>query len=209
MNAPWNLGGHPGRDPFGAYLCDDASLTVVREVATDLGWQAGRCNKGGLPAAVQSLSMLASPDILLVDLSESGDPLRDLDALAEVCEPGTTVLAVGQVNDVRLYRELLDRGIQDYLLKPVSADALHQAILQAQVAGLAPRSAEAGSVRRRNPGPMSACSPANSSTASRCIACRLSRSWVRAVARRRLCDRQRSRGRAPHGVENGAVHTPW
>ena len=43
----------------------------------------------------------------MVDLSESGDPLNDINALAEVCEPGTVVIAVGQVNDVRLYRDLL------------------------------------------------------------------------------------------------------
>jgi pilus assembly protein CpaE len=74
--------------------------------------------------AVQSLSVSASPQILLVDLSESGDPISDINGLAEVCEPGTVVIAMGQVNDVRLYRDLMMSGLQDYLLKPVSPDAL-------------------------------------------------------------------------------------
>ena len=51
--------------------------------------------------------MSASPQILFVDLSESGDPLNDINALAEVCEPGTVVIAAGEVNDVRLYRDLV------------------------------------------------------------------------------------------------------
>src|SRR3546814_20858896 len=86
----------------------------------EMGGQPENGNKGGLRNAVQSLSITASPNILMVDLSESGDPLNDSNALAEVCEPGTIVVAVGQVNDVRLYRDLIASGIHDYLLKPLS-----------------------------------------------------------------------------------------
>ena len=100
-------------------------------------------NKGGLRNAVQSLSVSASPNILFVDLSESGDPLNDINALAEVCEPGTVVIAAGQVNDVRLYRDLLGSGIQDYLLKPFTADQLRDAFANAQMTISGPRVSEA------------------------------------------------------------------
>ena len=120
MNAPWKSGPQNGRDPFAAYICDEASLDVLRPVCIELGWQPEKCNKGGLRNAVQALSITASPNILMVDLSESGDPLNDINALAEVCEPGTIVVAIGQVNDVRLYRDLITSGIHDYLLKPLS-----------------------------------------------------------------------------------------
>ncbi|MES2698764.1 MAG: pilus assembly protein CpaE, partial [Pseudomonadota bacterium] len=95
MNAPWKSGGMGNRDPFAAYICDDAALDVLRPVVIEMGWQIEKCNKGGLRNAVQSLSISASPAILMVDLSESGDPLNDINALAEVCEPGTVVIAVG------------------------------------------------------------------------------------------------------------------
>ena len=111
MNAPWKPGSSNGRDPFNAYICDDNSLDVLRPVVIEMGWQPEKCNKGGLRNAVQSLSITASPNILMVDLSESGDPLSDINALAEVCEPGTVVIAIGQVNDVRLYRDLLASGM--------------------------------------------------------------------------------------------------
>ena len=75
----------------------------------------------------------------MVDLSESGDPLNDINALAEVCEPGTVVIAVGQVNDVRLYRDLLASGIHDYLLKPLTAGQLRDSLNQAQAVFAAPR----------------------------------------------------------------------
>ena len=110
MNAPWKSGLPGNRDPFSAYICDDNALDVIRPVVIELGWQPEKCNKGGLRNAVQSLSVSASPAILLVDLSESGDPLNDINALAEVCEPGTIVIAAGQVNDVRLYRDLVASG---------------------------------------------------------------------------------------------------
>ena len=60
----------PGnRDPFAAYICDETALDVLRPVVIELGWQPEKCNKGGLRNAVQSLSVSASPNILMVDLS--------------------------------------------------------------------------------------------------------------------------------------------
>ena len=141
--------GMPGnRDPFAAYICDETALDVLRPVVIELGWQPEKCNKGGLRNAVQSLSVSASPNILMVDLSESGDPLNDINALAEVCEPGTVVIAIGQVNDVRLYRDLLASGIHDYLLKPLSASVLRDSLNGAQAVFSAPRGGESEQVKR-------------------------------------------------------------
>lgn len=132
MNAPWKSNVAGTRDPINAYVCDDLTLDVIRGVCEEMGWSQEKAYKGGLRNAIQSLSVSASPQILLVDLSESGDPISDINSLAEVCEPGTIVIAVGQVNDVRLYRDLLMSGLQDYLLKPLSPDALRDAFANAQ-----------------------------------------------------------------------------
>ena len=132
MNAPWKSNVTGNRDPINAFVCDDMTLDVIRSVCDEMGWSQEKAYKGGLRNAVQSLSVSASPQILLVDLSESGDPISDINSLAEVCEPGTVVIAVGQVNDVRLYRDLLMSGLQDYLLKPLSPDALRDAFANAQ-----------------------------------------------------------------------------
>ena len=148
MNAPWKAGLPGNRDPFAAFICDDAALDVLRPVVVELGWQPEKCNKGGLRNAVQSLSITASPNILMVDLSESGDPLNDINALAEVCEPGTVVIAIGQVNDVRLYRDLVASGIQDYLLKPLSSGQVRDALLSAQAIFTQPRAHDASAAKR-------------------------------------------------------------
>ncbi len=141
MNAPWKPGLNGQRDPFSAFVCDDHSFDLLRGIAAENGWAPERVSKGGMRNAVQSLSITASPQILFVDMSESGDPLSDINSLAEVCEPGTVVIAAGQVNDVRLYRDLIASGIQDYLLKPFGVEQLREAIAQAQAVFLAPREA--------------------------------------------------------------------
>ena len=140
MNAPFKMAGL--RDPFNAFVCDDDTLDLIRAAASDMGWPIEKCNKGGLRNAVQSLSVSASPNILFVDMSESGDPINDINALAEVCEPGTVVIAAGQVNDVRLYRDLLSSGIQDYLLKPLSLEQVRESLTMAQAMLNAPKHAD-------------------------------------------------------------------
>jgi pilus assembly protein CpaE len=148
MNAPWKPGSQGTRDPFAAFICDDAALDVLRPVVIEMGWQPEKCNKGGLRNAVQSLSISASPNILMVDLSESGDPLNDINALAEVCEPGTVVIAIGQVNDVRLYRDLVVSGIHDYLLKPLSPGQIRDALIQAQAIFSAPKHVDGAAAKK-------------------------------------------------------------
>ena len=139
MNAPWKPGLNGPRDPFAAYACDEATLDQLRPIVAEMGWATEKCIKGGLRQAVQSLSISSSPNVLLIDLSECGDPLNEIGALAEVCEPGTVVLATGHINDVRLYRDLLNSGIHDYLLKPLAPGLLRQALTNAQNFFAAPK----------------------------------------------------------------------
>ena len=141
MNAPFRAAAVT-REAFAAYVCDDDTLDILRPVVNDMGWQPEKCHKGGLRNAVQSLSITSSPQILLVDLSESSDPINDINGLAEVCEPGTAVIAMGQVNDVRLFRDLVASGIQDYLLKPVFPDQIRDTLMNAQAMLAAPRNTE-------------------------------------------------------------------
>ena len=69
MNAPFQA--RAGlRDPFTAFVCDDATADMLRPVAVEHGWSPEKVNKGGLRNAVQSLSVSASPNILFVDLGD-------------------------------------------------------------------------------------------------------------------------------------------
>jgi pilus assembly protein CpaE len=135
------------RDPFVAYVCDDSAADAIRPIAVEMGWSPEKVVRGGLRAAVQNLAVSASPNVLLVDLSETREPLNEINALAEVCEPGTVVIAMGMTNDVRLYRDLVVSGIQDYLLKPLHADQLRDSFASAQAVFSAPKHVEAAQDR--------------------------------------------------------------
>ncbi|HEX8447653.1 MAG TPA: pilus assembly protein CpaE [Sphingomonas sp.] len=139
MNAPFQIRSSALKEPFAGYVCDGATADVLKPVVAELGWAVEKIQTGGLRAAVQALSVSASPNILFVDMSECGDPLNDINALAEVCEPGTVVIAAGMVNDVRLYRDLVASGIQDYLLKPFSVDQIRDTFSHAQMVISGPR----------------------------------------------------------------------
>ena len=75
---------------------------------------------GGITAAVEAYSNSPTPNVIMIESESRGDDLLGgLDSLAEVCDAGTRVVVIGRHNDVVLYRELVRRGISDYLISPV------------------------------------------------------------------------------------------
>jgi len=112
------------RDPFAAFVLDDASRQSAITAANQQGWTGVRIAEGGIAGAIESLADVPTPRILLIDVSESEDPIQDINRLAEVCQEGTHVVALGSVNDVALFRRLIHAGVDDYLVKPVTPDTL-------------------------------------------------------------------------------------
>ncbi len=115
------------RDPFAAFVTDDASRQAAVTAANEQGWTGALIADGGVAGAIESLSDVPTPRVLLIDISESTDPFRDMNRLAEVCMEGTRVIALGKVNDVEMFRRLIQAGVDDYLVKPVSATTLSRA----------------------------------------------------------------------------------
>jgi pilus assembly protein CpaE len=77
---------------------------------------------GGLSAAVEFYQNQPTPSLVMVESLDSGPELiASLDHLAEVCDPGTKVMVVGSANDIALYRELMRRGVSEYLVPPLNA----------------------------------------------------------------------------------------
>ncbi|MFW6076352.1 MAG: AAA family ATPase [Hyphomicrobiales bacterium] len=84
---------------------------------------------GGIPRAVEFYGAAPSPELLVLESRACGeDLLNDLENLADVCDADTKVIVIGASNDVMLYRELVDRGIADYLVGPVSEVSIIAAI---------------------------------------------------------------------------------
>lgn len=75
---------------------------------------------GGIAAAVEAYRSAPTPNVIILETDTRSDILAGLDQLATVCDAGTRVIVIGRVNDVTLYRELVRRGVSDYIIAPVA-----------------------------------------------------------------------------------------
>src|SRR5580700_9117896 len=79
-----------------------------------------RIQMGGLIAAIEAYQNSPTPNVIILESeSRSEEILSGLDQLAPVCDATTRVIIIGRMNDVALYRELVRRGVSDYLIAPV------------------------------------------------------------------------------------------
>jgi pilus assembly protein CpaE len=84
---------------------------------------------GGAAAAIEAYRASPTPNVILLESEGHSDSiLTGLDALAEYCDAGTRVVVVGRANDVTLYRELVRRGVSDYLMSPLATIDVVRAI---------------------------------------------------------------------------------
>jgi pilus assembly protein CpaE len=89
---------------------------------SNLGILDGEFIAGNIATAISTLSQKPSPRLLIVDISGIDDPVSRVNELADVCEPITGVVVVGDRNDIVLYRNLKHRGIVEYFFKPLVSD---------------------------------------------------------------------------------------
>lgn len=98
------------------------------EVAGVLGSDAPLIVVGSPLDAARKLTELAlSPAQIVMDIgNRNADVLYEIDALAEHCDANTRVVALGSTNDIGLYRELVLRGVVDYLPMPSPARDIYE-----------------------------------------------------------------------------------
>lgn len=104
---------------------------VMQQVASDRRLTRAHVavHMGGIEAAVQHFSITPTPNLIIVEAdNESEDILAGLENLAQVCDAGTKVIVVGQVNDILLYRELIRQGVSEYIVAPLNVPQVIDAI---------------------------------------------------------------------------------
>lgn len=120
-------GGHDGGDrtipriTIHAFCARTTTLGLMRTIEKDRRMRNVTMDvfEGGVPAAIQYYVNETTPNLLIIE--GAGDPrqlLAELDALAEYCDENIKVVVLGQTNDIRLYRELMRRGVSEYLVAP-------------------------------------------------------------------------------------------
>lgn len=79
-----------------------------------------RIQMGGPAAAVEAFRAAPTPNIIVLEtVSDAATLIANLDTLSESCDAGTKVVVIGHVNDVQLYRDLIRRGVSEYLIAPL------------------------------------------------------------------------------------------
>lgn len=92
--------------------------------ATTRDWRMARTNvkiyMGGLLAAIEYYRNEGTPALIIFESGMRGPELfAQLEQLASVCDEGTKVVMIGAVNDIRLYRDLMEQGLSEYLVPPL------------------------------------------------------------------------------------------
>src|SRR5262245_9429386 len=104
-----------------AFCEDRATAETLQAAATDrhLARADMEVGVGGTGAAAAHCAAYPAPDLVVVETTlPREEMLAALDRLAACCGPATRLMVIGQINDVALYRELLRRGIGEYMLAP-------------------------------------------------------------------------------------------
>ena len=122
----------PVHEAFMAFVSDETSYQVARTVAGEMGWSGAVVQRGGAGDVLEMLAAsVPSPKVLVVDLDGTANPFATVARLASMAGPDTRLVGLGTANDIDLYRDLLSAGAADYLVKPLTGEALHQVIRSA------------------------------------------------------------------------------
>ncbi|MGE0755067.1 MAG: hypothetical protein AB7L92_07915, partial [Alphaproteobacteria bacterium] len=112
-----------GIHPFLAFVTDDKDIGTLSEFSKEKGWPDSGILKGNINDAVEYLKNNKSPPLLLVEVSSQAEAPKELDKLAETCDPDSKVIVIGSVNEYSFFCWLMDLGISSYLLKPLTKES--------------------------------------------------------------------------------------
>ncbi|HTG07091.1 MAG TPA: AAA family ATPase [Bradyrhizobium sp.] len=104
-----------------AFCETEETAAAVRSAGEDrrLGKAHLSVQMGGVAAAIETYHTVPTPNVIILETEGRSDILAGLDELATVCDAGTRVVVIGSINDVAPYRELVRRGVNDYVVGPV------------------------------------------------------------------------------------------
>ena len=114
-----------------AFCEDQATAAIIQHASEDrrLAKAHVSVQMGGVEAAVAFYRNASTPNLIIIEsLLDRAQMIGDLDRLAEVCDAGTKVIIIGHINDVLLYRELVRRGVSEYVVAPLSVPQIIESI---------------------------------------------------------------------------------
>jgi pilus assembly protein CpaE len=109
------------------FVADPEATATIRQTIDSIGLRNAEFISGNIETATAALAQRASPRLLIVDISGLENPVTKVNELAEVCEPNTGVIVIGDRNDIVLYRDLKHAGVVEYFFKPLVGNLVTRA----------------------------------------------------------------------------------
>ncbi len=117
-----------------AVVRDQATLDRLQGVIRELQLDDELAVTDTLDAGLRRIRSGLAPRVALLDIADLPAPMSEIGAARAAGGAELELVALGAVNDVGLYRDLVAAGANDYLVKPPSRDAL-AAVLDPRPAG--------------------------------------------------------------------------
>jgi pilus assembly protein CpaE len=146
---------HGGRDPQFAGRSAGDCLAIVGDNQThgvvsavcEQRFPLLRLRDGSSREALEILAGSSPPAVLILDISDAPKPLTAIMPIMATFGDNTKVIAIGTVNDINLYREMIETGVVEYLIKPVTEKSLLGAIARLDAKPEEPKTAAPPSKR--------------------------------------------------------------
>tara|TARA_R110002051_G_scaffold109482_1_gene182118 strand:- start:1854 stop:3257 length:1404 start_codon:yes stop_codon:yes gene_type:complete len=102
------------------YERDETRLLMeVCERDRRMGRATIEAHGGGIASAIEYMSANPTPNLLIIESSaRTAQLLSEIDQLAEHCDETVKVMVIGAINDISLYRQLVARGVSEYVVPP-------------------------------------------------------------------------------------------
>lgn len=116
-----------------AFCESDRTASLIEAVANDRRMQQANVQTqiGGLEAAIAYLVENPTPNLLILESSAANATMiAQIDQLASHCDEGVQVMVIGNTNDIGLYRQLMTRGVSEYLVPPIAPVQVVRSISQ-------------------------------------------------------------------------------
>lgn len=115
----------PAKRPYARGFAVDPQ--TERALRAGLPGRDTKIQRGPLKTALHSLAIEPPSRLVFVDLDGVPDPEAAAIQLTEICAFETAVVAIGSTDTAEFSRMLLQRGISDYLVKPITAATVREA----------------------------------------------------------------------------------
>lgn len=119
---------------FMGFATDEHTRTIINEAAKNI-WREASVSLAQFETVYTVLKKNGLADVTLVDLSLEEDIRYAAQDLIEL-NKNKALIIVGRENEVSLYRDLLEMGVQDYLVKPVTAHEVQRSLNRAMEANI-------------------------------------------------------------------------